>query len=128
MDELFTGQLFIILAIIGGVIAILNYLKKGTDREKDNAVKIAEMSKDLLAQATGRQTLEVQMQKDFRAHEIANNNLKEKMMSEISHVNNALNILTKAQSDMVKTQTTMMMEQATMAGDVKTILQKINNE
>jgi len=110
MDELFTGQLVIILAIIGGVIAILNYLKKGSDKEKDNAVKIAEISKDL------------------RAQEIANMNLKEQMMSEITHVHKTLDSIIIAQGVSVKTQNDMLLSQASMAGDIKSILKNIHDD
>ena len=101
MDTVFTGQLVIILAIVSGVIAILNYLKKGSDKEKDNAVEIAKINAALQAQS------------------LAGINLRNEMRIENGHITNDLNAIKVAQSSMLTTQ-------ADMNGDLKLIRNKLN--
>jgi len=101
MDQVFTGQLVIILAIIGGVIAILNYLKKGSDKEKQNAIEITTINGALQAQS------------------LAGINLRNEMRIEIGHITSDLNTIKTAQSSMVE-------KQADMNGDLKSIKNKLN--
>jgi hypothetical protein len=98
----FSAQLLVILSIIGGVITILAYLNRGHDKEKNNAVDIANLKKDIEAQKT------------------ENNNLKQEMRLEIGHVQRDIHEIKVSQGKMAEAQ-------SEMKGDVKSILLNIKN-
>jgi hypothetical protein len=84
------------------VITILAYLNRGHDKEKNNAVDIANLKKDVEAQKT------------------ENNNLRQETRLEIGHVQSDIREIKANQSKMFEVQ-------SEMKGDVKSILLNIKN-
>jgi hypothetical protein len=95
--EQFGTQIIMVLTIVGGVMAIIQYIKSSGKEEKTNAVEIARIQKDIEAQRT------------------ANVTLRQETQAEISHINSDIR-------EIKQNQETMRETQFEMKGDVKRIL------
>ena len=104
MEKALTAQhmetISIILTIIGGVMAILAFIKSWNTEEKSNAVDIANIKKDIAAQ------------------DLANRSLRDEMRREVGHL--------QADIREVKIKQDAMQEvQSEMRGDIKILLKNI---
>jgi hypothetical protein len=79
-------QISLIITIVCGVVAILAFIKNWGKDEKTNAVEIANIKKDIVAQ------------------DIAKQNLRDEMRREVGHLQSDVKEIKEKQDDMQETQ------------------------